>query len=145
MSPATVVAIFDDAGAATGDVNEAAVRAVLVRAETQVYSYIARNYPALTLPTTDDPAPESLRAIALEFAIVYSRDRKPEYWAKAQEGERQARIKGAFEMAERYASARQIAFDTVQKKPSNVGGIVYSAGPRTISDDADGSSNNGDF
>jgi hypothetical protein len=75
-----------------------------------------------------DPAPESLRSAVLEFAIVYCRDRKPEYWSKAQEREREQRIKGAFELAERYAKAEQILYDSGQT-PSNVGGFVGSGNP----------------
>lgn len=125
MSPATVMAIFDDA--ADGVVNAVALEAVLTRADAQINSFIARNYPDLTLPLTSPP--ETLKSAALEFAIVYARDRKPEYWSKSQEGERQARIKGAFEMAERYAKAEQKLFDSTEPKPANVGGYVSSGNP----------------
>jgi len=126
MSPATVMAIFDDAN--DGIIVSSAVEAVITRAEAQVYSFISRNYPDLTIPVTASPAPEALRSAVLEFAIVYCRDRKPEYWSKSQEREREQRIKGAFELAERYAKAEQILYDSGQT-PANVGGFVGSGDP----------------
>jgi hypothetical protein len=145
MSIATVRTLFEDE--ANGEVNSGSVTAVLRRANAQINSFIARNYPSLVLPDGAEGAtvPETLKAAELEFAIVYSYDRKIEYWSGRQENERRERIKAAFEMAERYARAEQVAFDSPAAKPSNVGGIVYSSGPRTVADSIDGTSNNGDF
>jgi hypothetical protein len=47
MSPATVLAIFDDAN--DGLISQSAVDAVITRAESQIYSFIRRNYPGLTV------------------------------------------------------------------------------------------------
>lgn len=143
MSVATVVAIFDDTGAADGTINEAALIAVANRSDQEVNSYFATNYTQLTFPV--DPVPDTIKFASLEFGIVFSRDRKPEYWAKAQERERELRMKEARAKMDRYAAGKQFLYDSPEKRPKNVGGITYDNGPRTITDSADGTNNNGDF
>jgi hypothetical protein len=124
LSVSTVRSIFDDANNNT--VSATAVAAVIRRAESQVYSYLATNYPDLQIPYTASPAPEVLKSAVLEFAIVYARDRKPEYWANNSR-ERKERLDGAFEMADRFAKARQVLYGGgVSTTPSNVGGTVLS-------------------
>jgi hypothetical protein len=126
MSASTVLSIFEDG--ANGTINTASVAHVIKRAETEVYSFIKRNYPDVTVPVTADPPPAGIYNAVLEFAIVFSRDRKPEYWTSAQRGERNDRIKAAYEMAERYAKAEQIIYDA-GSAPKNVGGLVASGDP----------------
>jgi hypothetical protein len=129
MSTATVETIFEDS--ANGIVNTAALAAVIQRAESTFYSYIARNYPDLTMPVSGTP-PESLKWSVLEFAIVFARDRKPEYWSESQGRERHDRIKAAHEMADRFAKAEQMLYDSAAAPPANVGGSVRSGDPLDI-------------
>jgi hypothetical protein len=130
LSPSTVRAIFDDTG--TNTVNTTAVAAVITRAESQVYSYLKTTYPDLPIPYAASPAPEVLKSAVLEFAIVYTRDRKPEYWPDNSR-ERSERLKAAFDMADRFAKARQVIYDVGGVQPANVGGVVRSG----ITDDTE--------
>jgi hypothetical protein len=124
LSVSTVRAIFDDANNNT--VSTAAVAAVIARAESQVYSYLATTYPDLPIPYTASPAPEVLRSAVLEFAIVYSRDRKPEYWPENSR-ERSERLKAAFDMCDRFAKARQVLYGGgASTTPANIGGEIRS-------------------
>ncbi len=132
MSTSTFVSIYDDANAADGTYDEDAVTANIEDAEAEIYSWVKRNYPDLTIPVTADPPPVTLRLAAYNFFYVFSRDRKPEYWSKAQENERESRLKAAIALAERYAKAQQILFDTGAAPPSNVGGTVRSGDPLDI-------------
>jgi hypothetical protein len=122
LSVSTVRALFDDANDNT--VNTAAVAAVIQRAEATVYTYIATEYPDLTLPVTST-IPESLKLPVLEFAIIFCRDRKPEYWAASQNREREQRWKAAVEMMDAYAKAKRVLYDSGQT-PANVGGQISS-------------------
>jgi uncharacterized protein DUF1320 len=144
LGPATVAAIYDDAVAADGSINDGALTSVQQRSDATVNSYIAVNYPKATLPV--DPVPDTLKFASLEYGIVYSRDRKPEYWKTTQEHERQERLKAANAQMDQYIAAQRFLYDmAVEPKPANVGGLVYDTGPRTIIDSADGTSNGGDF
>lgn len=122
LSPATVKALFDDANDNT--VSPAAVAAVIQRAESTVYTYLATKYPTLTFPASA-PIPESLKLAVLEFAIVFSRDRKPEYWAQSQNREREQRYKAATEMMDTFGKANRVLYDG-GAQPANVGGTVSS-------------------
>ena len=108
LSPATVIAIFDDANNNT--VSGAALSALIARCDNEVNSFIATNYPRITLPA--DPVPEPLKFASLELGIVYSRDRKPEYWKNAQDHERQNRLKEALDKLKRYATSEQFIYDS---------------------------------
>lgn len=124
LSISTVRSIFDDANNNT--VSTAAVAAVITRAESQVFSYLATTYPDLQIPYTASPAPEVMRSAVLEFAIVYARDRKPEYW-RDNSRERSERLKAAFDMCDRFAKSRQVLYGGgVSTTPANVGGVVSS-------------------
>jgi hypothetical protein len=132
MSTSTFLSIFDDANAADGSFDEDAVDDNIADAEAAVYSWVARNYPNLTIPVTADPPPTTLRLAAFGFFYVFARDRKPEYWSKSQENERKDRLKAAYDLVENYAKATQILFDTGGAPPANVGGVVRSGDPDDI-------------
>lgn len=121
-----MLTIYDSAN--DGQFDATAFAAVVTRAETEIYSYLARNYPNLTFPITADPPPAAIKNAVLEFTIVFSRDRKPEYWSSSQNRERKDRMEAAYEMAERYAKAQQIVYDA-GAAPANVGGVVRSGDP----------------
>jgi len=144
LSPATVLAIYDDT--ASGVVSTDALTAVIKRSDAEVNSYMAINYPKLVLPLADAPTPDTLKFASLEFGIVYSRDRKPEYWKNAQDKERENRLAEARKKMDRFAVAQQVLFDVpAQPRPSNVGGIVLDQGQRVTIDSITGESNMGDF
>jgi len=141
LSPATVLAIFDDNN--NGTVSGTGLAAVQQRSDQEVDSYLATNYPKLTFPVT--PVPVQLKWASLEFGIVFARDRKSEYWAKAEDNERQARLKEARAKMDRFAQGQQYLLATNEPKPSTVGGIVVDDGRRVIADNPDGTDNAGDF
>jgi Protein of unknown function (DUF1320) len=143
LSPATVIAIFDDTD--TGVVNEVALAAIVARSDTEVNTYIATNYPDLVLPLAASPTPNSLKFCSLEFGIVFARDRKPEYWSKAQEGERDKRLASVRAKMVRILEAEQQLYDTASPKPYTTGGIVVDNGIRTIIDSYDGTKNGEGF
>jgi hypothetical protein len=60
------------------------------------------------------------------------------------EAERANRWQRGIELMERIANAVQMLPD-VKRKPANVGGIIYDRARRVLVDDADGTSNVGDF
>lgn len=125
MSPSTLTSIFDDAN--DGTRNTDAIDVCIEDAEAEVYSWVSRNYPNLTIPVAAADPPPTLRLAAFGFFYVFARDRKPEYWSKAQETERKDRLKAAYELVERYAKAEQILYDTDGAPPANVGGVVSQA------------------
>lgn len=144
MGPKTVMTIFDDLD--TGVINDDAVTSLQARCDSEVNSYIATNYPRTLLPIPQNPVPDTVKFASLEFAVVFARDRQVEYWSKQQEGERTGRLREAREKMIRLLQGEQYLFDlTVEPKPSTVGGVVIDIGPRTISPDADGTDNGGDF
>lgn len=144
LSPDTVLALFNDQN--IGAPYMPALLAVLVRASTEVDSYLARVYKG-PFPVAQTPIPEAVKNCALEFAIAFSFERHPEYVHTYGEAYRSTtRYKRACEMAERLATGLQEIPDwNLQPKGQNVGGIIVFAGPRTIIDGIDGTNNGGDF
>lgn len=144
LSPPTVTALFDDAGLGVPSVG--ALTGVLERASRRVDSYLARVYVG-PFPVTQTPVPMVIKDAALEFAIAFSFERHPEYVHTYGETYRGAsRYKRACEMMDRLCQGQQEIPDWVlQPKPRNVGGIITSAGPRTIINSPDGTNNGGDF
>lgn len=144
LSPATVLALFNDQD--QGVVYAPALLLVLTRASAEVDSYLARNFKG-PFPVPQTPVPAVIKNCAIEFAIAYSFERHPEYVHTYGEQYRgTTRYKRACEMAERLATGLQETPDWVlQPRGGNVGGIIYSAGPRTIIDGPNGESNGGDF
>lgn len=139
----TVLAIFDDAG--TGTINQVALTDCLSRASAMVDSYLARVYRG-PFPITQTPFPAMIKIAAIDFAVAYAFERHPEYVRSYGEEKRQERWARARDMMERICDGLQEMPDyTAQPKQANLGGIVYSAGPRTIIDNFDGTANGGDF
>lgn len=144
LSPATVLALFNDGD--LGVVSTTSLLSVLVRASTEVDSYLARVYKG-PFPVTQVPVPAIIKNCTIEFAIAFSFERHPEYVQTYGEQYRgTTRYKRACEMAERLATGLQETPDWVlSPKGQNVGGIIYANGPRTIIDSPNGTSNGGDF
>jgi phage gp36-like protein len=144
LSPATVIALFNDQD--QGVVYVTALEGVLERASAEVDAYLARVYRG-PFPIAQTPVPAVVKNCTLEFAIAFSFERHPEYVHTFGEQYRgTTRYKRACEMAERLATGLQEIPDwTLSPRGGNVGGIVYTQGPRTIIDNPDGTTNNGDF
>jgi hypothetical protein len=150
LSPSTVLALFDDQN--INIINDpplvAVVESVIARAEAEVNSYLARAYPKLKLPVTQAPQSQMLKQAALAFAVPFSFQRHPEYVKTYGDDPRGGMIalKRADEFMERLCTGKQFLNDVpAEPKPSIVGGIVYSPGPRTTIDSPDGTYNGGDF
>jgi hypothetical protein len=150
LSPSTVLALYDDAN--VGDISDAElvarVETVIARAEAEVNSYLARAYPKLVLPVTQAPQSQMLKQAALAFAVPFSFQRHPEYVKTYGDDPRggMTALKRADEFMERLCTGKQFLSDVpAEPKPSIVGGVVYSTGPRTTIDSPDGTYNGGDF
>jgi len=149
LSPPTYMAIFDDDN--TGNVStvdaSAQVAQILARAHVTVDSFLVGIYQ--TMPA-DLPSPvsELLVDAELAFAIVYAYRRHPEY-VKTYGAEASGPLyKEALEKMERIqAGTQQIPPDDnpPANEPGNVGGFTTDNGNRIISDNADGTTNSGDF
>jgi hypothetical protein len=89
-----------------------------------------------------------LKQAALAFAVPFAFMRHPEYvrtYGDDPRGGLKA-LQMAGEFMERLCTGKQFLVDVpLEPKPSVVGGIVYSAGPRTVIDGIDGTFNGGDF
>lgn len=144
LSPATVLGLFNDQD--QGVVHAPSLLLVLTRASAEVDSYLARVFKG-PFPIAQTPVPAVVKNCALEFAIAYSFERHPEYVHTYGEQYRgTTRYKRACEMAERLATGLQETPDWVlSPRGGNVGGIIYSDGPRTIIDGPNGEYNGGDF
>jgi hypothetical protein len=143
LGPATVLAIYDDTD--TGVVNEVALAGVIARSDTEVDTYIAKTYPTLTLPLTADPTPNSFKFCSLEFGIIFSRDRKPEYWSKAQAGERDKRLTDIRAKMLRILQADQQLYDASSPTPFTTSTVTLDTTPRTIIHSSDGTDNGSGF
>lgn len=150
VSADTVLAIYDDTN--SGDIDSAdlvnRVDRVIKRAEAEVNSYLMRAYPKLTFPVVQNPLSDMLIQAALMFAIPYSFMRHPEYvrtYGDDARGGAQA-VQNARDFMERLCTGQQYLFDVpVERKPSTVGGVTFSDGPRLMASNPDGTSNGGDF
>lgn len=147
ITPQTVLGLFDDG---TGTVNAPAVIDVCNRASAMVDSYLARVYKG-PFPVVQTPYPEMIKVAALDFAIAYSFERRPDYVRTFGENPRAERWKRGLDMLERIADGLQELADfQAQPKQQTLGGIIYEHGPnnpanRTIIDGSDGTYNGGDF
>ena len=144
LSPQTVAALYDDQN--VGSAYAPAITAVLTRASTMVDSYLARVFQG-PFPVPQLPVPQAIVDATLEFAIVMSFERHPDYVRTFGEEQRSgSRWKRAIDLMERICDGLQEIPDwNLQPKAGNIGGVIYSAGPRTIVDNTDGTSNTGDF
>lgn len=150
ISPTTVLALCDDDN--IGDINAPEIAAVVEeligRAEAEVNSYLLRAYPNLSFPVVQSPLSVMLKQAALGFAIPFCYMRHPEYvrtYGDDVKGGTGA-LDNARAMMERICTGQQYLVDVpAQQKPSTVGGVYFSGGPRTIIDGPDGAYNGGDF
>lgn len=137
----TFTALFDDDN--NGAADPTPVAAVIKRAHAKVISRLPDTFtgPLDPLPS---PAPDLLFNVELEYAIAFSYERKPEY----------VRQYGTPHGVDLYARAERTMADVAASiermpdfatKPSNVGGASYDTGNRILIDNADGTSNAGDF
>lgn len=139
--------VFDDDSSGTVDtVSEMAdVGRVISRAHAEVMSYTPRFWTNLPNDTDPTKVPSLLWACELDFAVVMSYARRPEYakWS----GKEPAELwKQATTRMERIATGlQQVTDNAPQAKPGNTGGTVIDSGPRYFVPDPDGTSNRGDF
>lgn len=144
LSPATVLALFDDD--ARGSANVEAILDTLDRASREVDSYLARVYTG-PFPVTQKPVPSVIKYATLDFAVAFAFERHPEYVHTYGEVYRaSSRYKRACERMDRLCQGQQEIPDwALQTKPMNVGGIIRYEGPRTIISTYDGEDRGGDF
>lgn len=150
VSPTTVLALADDDN--SGDIADtgiiAVVESVIARAEAEVNSYLMRAYPKLVLPVVQAPLSMMLKQASLMFAIPYLYMRHPEYVKTYGDDVRggTGAVDNARDFMDRLCTGRQFLFDVpAEPKPSVIGGIFISSGPRTIIDGPNGEINSGDF
>lgn len=150
VSPTTVLALADDGN--TGNIADsgvlAIVESIIARAEAECNSYVVRAYPKLIIPVAQSPLSTMLKQASLMFAIPYLYMRHPEYVKTYGDDVRggTGAVDNAREFMERLCTGRQFLFDVpAEPKPSVVGGIYISNGPRTIIDGPNGEINSGDF
>jgi len=150
ISPTTVLALCDDDN--IGDINApeiaAIVEEIIERAEVEVNSYLMRAYPKLTFPIVQSPISVMLKQAALQFAIPFCYMRHPEYVRTYGDDARGGvgALDNARAFMERVCTGQQYLVDVpAEQKPSVVGGVYFSGGPRTIIDGPNGQFNGGDF
>lgn len=124
LSPATYLAIFDDANDGTVDDTNPAVVLVIERAEAEVYSF---------LPVDFTPAPAQqklLRQAAFSFAISFSYERHPEY----------VRMVASNERNDQYARGKRIMLDLQEtvRRMRDVTTAPVTISPEFASDTARG-------
>lgn len=157
ISETTYMAIFDDAssGSRTAVDVSRPVLSVIARAHANVASFLPRIYttmppevPAANLTLGGDNISILLKDAELQWATIYSYRRHPEYVRTYGAEPNGPLTKEVLAMLERIAGLfQQIpATDSPPApKPGLPLSIVYSSGPRIISDNADGTPNQGDF
>ena len=143
LSPQTVAAIYTDGN--TGEINTAAISAIIDDAEGEVDSYLigyAGPYP-LT-----DPVDRLVALCALDFAIAFSFRRDPAYVRQFGDDPRSY---GTYTRAKERMSRIQSATQKLPDQPApgtaplNVGGVVVSCGPRLMVASSDGRQNGDGF
>ena len=121
-----IVAIFDDDS--DGVPNATAIAAVIAQAEAEVFSYLVGHYPTNPPPSSliTDPL---LKRCALDFAIVFSYERHPEYTRTQGETSRvESRFKRACDRMKRIQSAMQQPAQTNTTTPV-ANATVGASGP----------------
>lgn len=136
----TVQALLDDDNA--GVIDTAALLEIQQLSDGMVDGGLARVFPG-PFPLTQTPAPVLVRQASLLWAKALLFERHPEYVRRYGEGPR----KTAEAFLDRLIAAREYLTDALNMstKPGNVGGLVTDSGPRMTINNADGSSNTGDF
>jgi len=140
----TVKAVFDDNN--TGQLNTAAIAAVIERGEQEVLSWLVDEYgpaPFDTETLTELGADPFLKTCPLEYAVAHMFDRHPEY-VRSGASDRRDRFKRADDRMKRVLQSRQRP-TTVQRPPANVGGVAIDGASRLYVDSPDGTKNSGDY
>lgn len=142
LSPATVLAIFDD-DPPTGRVNQEAIAEIIERAEAEVDSWLVGIYD-LPIPA---PYDRLLKVAAIDFAVAFSFERHPEYVKTFGEEKRAERWKRGSDRMMRIRDGLQRLPDqpSPDTAPKNSGAVVYDHGDRTMVDNSDGTVNNSWF
>ena len=152
LKPTTYLALFDDDNIgsesgtyATVDAS-AGVKSVLNGAHALMVSWLGDVYTKIP-DGTDSAVPGLLWETEMLYAISSSYDRSPEYVRRYGETDK---AKGYSARADKIMegvveSLRRIVDCPPETKPINAGGIIYSSGNRVFCDNADGTSNSGDF
>jgi hypothetical protein len=144
LSPAVVLALFDDQS--VGTASATAIAEVIDSAEAEVRSYLVNPFGTpLPAAAFTDPL---LRLACIDFAIVFAYERHPEYVrSQGETGKLESRWKRAKERMERIQAAMQRpATLDPSTKPSNVGGQVRSGDPKSPTPPAKSFANGtGDF
>ena len=141
LSIASVLGLYDDGN---GTVNATALAAVIVNAEQETLSWLVDeqgNVPSMPSDLQTDPF---FKGCALDFAIAYSIERRPEYAKQAGLGTKESYFARASKRMERVLDGRQRATQMAER-PANVGGMVNDNSNRIIVDNADGTQNSGDY
>lgn len=156
ISETTYMAIFDDASTGSRAAVDASkpVQSILARAHAQCISFLPRLYATMPpeapagIVTGGDSIPILLKDAEVQWATIYTYRRHPEYVRTYGAEPNGSMTKEVGEMLERLADLVQQIAPTDSPpvpKPGLTQSIVYSSGPRIISDNADGTPNGGDF
>ncbi len=142
INRATLLACFDDGN---GNFEASALASIIKQAEVEVMSWLGDYGPppfsAQTLAALG--ADYFLRSAALEYAKYFVFDRHPEYLRTSATAQ-QDRLKKCEERMERILDARQRPAQTTQPTTA-VGGATVDNGARIYVDNADGTTNSGDY
>lgn len=151
----TYIALFDQDGTYDRDTGvptalmTTAVNAVIAGATARVNAWLPNSYIGkLPFGGADNPVPEIIKEAALLYAKALAYEQNPDHLnaVKAVPGMTlKDMLKTADEMAERVQDSVLRMYDAAAPTPANVGGVVYSQGPRLVIDNPDGTPNGGDF
>ncbi len=143
LAPVAMLAIFDDNN--DGALDSEAIDSIIARASSMVDAWIAPVYKG-PFPITQTPIPALIRELTLQYSAVFALERHPDYAQSFNGYTRKERWDAADQMGQRLqAAVLRIPDYVAQPKPANVGGIVYDNSSRVMIDNADGTSNRGDF
>lgn len=143
LTPATFIALFDDANEGNLDDDAPQVMLAIELAHAEVTSYLLTENA--TLPDVLPAAvPSLLRFAELDYAMAIAFDRHPEYVRKFGEDKRStgARDRAEKRMDEIIQAIRRIPGFS---PPANVGGMTVDSGARVMTPNTDGSGGSGDF
>lgn len=149
LTERTYVAMFDTNNTGqVSQVDDAQVQQVIDNAEAEVDSFLL-TIRLLPLPATISPSIDRLVVLCcLDFAQGFAYELHPEYARQYGDGTKGETImeRARLRMQRIRAGIQELPdVDAQAGKPTNIGGIVYDAGPRTIVDGPDGTRNGGDL
>jgi hypothetical protein len=140
LSPAIIREIFDDTNLGPGVFDASTSPGVLLTIDLAEGQFESWNKGTRTVPlvtTTDRLA----KTCCLELFGAYAFERHAELVRSGQADARRKRVEA---MLLRISEGLQQLPDE-KTKPGNIGGVVYSAGPRVVIDQIDGTTTRGDF